>query len=724
MRPFARTRRRDRSSVIAGLAAAVAALAVVGTSTGSGSAPRPPAPPSGPALEALAQPPVRTSIATERFYFVMPDRYANGDPSNDRGGLSGSRDTTGLDPASEGWFHGGDYAGLTGGCTDPQQGLARLRDLGFTAVWVTPPFGQKPVQGSSAAYHGYWIRDFTSVDPHLGTEAEFAAFVDCAHRLGLKVFLDVVVNHTADVVQLAGGPRFVDPSQRPYRNCRGKKFNPALYVTKRFPCMSARRMPRVATIPADERDAKRPAWLNDVTKYHDRGDIDFSSCSDICFEQGDFFGLDDLFTENPSVMGGLAEVYAAWIRRYRIDGFRIDTARHVNRAFFRLWVPRILAAARAAGVPSFELFGEVPLRDEGELSRFVRERGLPNVLDFPFQDAAAGLAAGSTAAQALAFRLGSDDYFRPSPGVAPTPPTFLGNHDMGRAALMIQQRSQAGGELLLRRVLLGYGLLYLLRGAPVVYYGDEFGILGRGGDQQARQDLFPTRVEEWKTQERVGSPPIGDGSSFDVEDHPIETHLQELATLRAAHPALATGATIVRRAQGSVLVVSRIDASGRREYLAAFNSGESPVSVTVPTATPSSTWTTLLGAGAGPQSGADGAVSIDLPATGAVLFRADAEVPVGDPSRPVLRTVRDDVAPPLWRLTATVPGRSPVSVSFAAKRKSGGWRLLGVDDSPPYRAFLDPRRYPKKSRVGLVAIVRGLDGRTAVGRVSTLVPRR
>ena len=90
----------------------------------------------------------------------------------------------------------------------------------------------------------------------------------------------------------------------------------------------------------------------------------------------------------------------------------------------------------------------------------------------------------------------------------------------------------------------------------------------------------------------------------------------------------------------------------------------------------------------------------------------------------MLRTVRDDVAPPLWRLTATVPGRSPVSVSFAAKRKSGGWRLLGVDDSPPYRAFLDPRRYPKKARVGLVAIVRGLDGRTAVGRVSTLVPRR
>jgi glycosidase len=707
---------------VSALAAVAAGLVIAGA--GPAAAPKPPAPPTGAALAALAQPPVRTSIASQRFYFVMADRYANGDTSNDRGGLTGSRDTTGYDPTDEGWYHGGDFVGLTGNCTDTTHGLARLKSLGFTAIWVTPPFGQKTVQGSTAAYHGYWIRDFTSVDPHLGTDAQLGAFVECAHRLGMKVFLDVVVNHTADVVQLAGGGSFVSPSQRPYRNCKGKKFSPAAYVNKAFPCMRANRMPRPPTIPEDERNAKKPAWLNDVTKYHDRGDIDFSSCNDVCYEQGDFFGLDDLFTEQRAVMSGLAAVYGDWIRRYRIDGFRIDTARHVNRAFFGLWVPRILAAARAAGVPDFELFGEVPLTDDGELSRFVRDRGLPNVLDFPFQDAADGFAAGSTGAQALGFRLTNDDYYRPSPGVAPTPPTFLGNHDMGRAAMIIGQRSNSGGDELLRRVLLGYDLLYLLRGAPVVYYGDEVGMIGRGGDQQARQDMFPTQVEEWKTQDRVGGPPIGNGSSFDVVDHPIEQQLRALGALRDAHPALSTGATIVRRAQGGVLVVSRIDAAARREYVAAFNSGTSAASVSVRVSTPSSAWTALLGTTGVPRSGDDGSLTVEVPATGAVLLRADSDLPIGDPPRPTLRTARDDVAPPLWRLTATVPGSAAVTVAFAVKGKKGVWQRLGTDDSPPYRAFLDPRRFARKARVGLVAIVRGLDGRIAVSKVKTLVPRR
>jgi hypothetical protein len=248
-------------------------------------------------------------------------------------------------------------------------------------------------------------------------------------------------------------------------------------------------------------------------------------------------------------------------------------------------------------------------------------------------------------------------------------------------------------------------------------------MIGRGGDQQARQDMFPTSVEEWKTQERIASPPIGSGSSFDILDHPIEQQLRALGALRDAHPALSTGATIVRRAQGSQLVVSRVDASARREYVAAFNSADSPADVTVTVSTPSGSWTPLLGTGDRPTS-SGGSLSFRIPAFGAVLLRADSDLPVGDPPRPTFKTARDDVAAPLWRLTATVPGTVPVSVSFAVKGKKGGWKLLGADDSPPYRAFLDPRSFPRKARVGLVAIVRGLDGRTAVSRVSTLVPRR
>ena len=491
----------------------------------------------------------------------MPDRYANGDPGNDTGGRGGTRPTTGYDPSGSGWFHGGDLKGLTGTCTDPVHGLRRLKDLGFTSIWVTPPVGQQVSSGDSAGYHGYWGLDFLHVDPHLGTDADFGAFVACAHSLGLKVIMDVVVNHTGDTVRLPGGSTYSDV---PYRNCRGRTFDPARYVTAaHFPCLRARDMPRVPFYLPGEAHLKSPAWLNDPLNYHDRGDIDFGSCSQTCFEQGDFFGLDDLFTEKPAVMKGLAAIYGGWIARYKLDGFRVDTARHVNAAFFRLWVPRIRAAAKAAGVPDFQIFGEVPLNDAIDLAPYVRTRGVPNVLDFPLQDAATSFVAADSSAKAVANRLADDDYFRLADGVDPSPATFLGNHDMGRAAFQIRSRMQPDDGALLQRTLLGYDLLYLLRGAPVVYYGDEVGMIGSGGDKAAREDMFPTQVADWRTEPRLGSPPIGTGSSFDVHDNPIELRLRELAAVREAHPALATGPTIVRSASGRLLVVSRIDTGSR-----------------------------------------------------------------------------------------------------------------------------------------------------------------
>ena len=141
------------------------------------------APPTGAALDALSKPPTYSRFASQRIYFVMPDRYANGDPSNDRGGMTGSRSVTGFDPSDPGWYHGGDLKGLTGGCTDPgtvsaDQGPRLHRDLGDA--------GRRPAgrAGRSAAYHGYWGVDFTDVDRHLGSAEDFKAFTDCAHRLG------------------------------------------------------------------------------------------------------------------------------------------------------------------------------------------------------------------------------------------------------------------------------------------------------------------------------------------------------------------------------------------------------------------------------------------------------------------------------------------------------------------------------------------------------------
>ncbi|HEY9326078.1 MAG TPA: hypothetical protein VIS26_05865, partial [Candidatus Limnocylindria bacterium] len=102
------------------LAAIIVGLLLVGS--GSASQRATPKPPTGAALQALAQPPTYSAFASQRIYFVMPDRYANGDPSNDRGGRTGPRTVTGFDPADTGWYHGGDLKGLTGTCTDARTG--------------------------------------------------------------------------------------------------------------------------------------------------------------------------------------------------------------------------------------------------------------------------------------------------------------------------------------------------------------------------------------------------------------------------------------------------------------------------------------------------------------------------------------------------------------------------------------------------------------------------
>ena len=140
---------------------------------------------------------LRSALTRERFYFVMADRFANGSTANDRGGLTGGPLKTGFDPTHKGFYHGGDLKGIT-------EKLDYIKGMGTTAIWLTPSFKNKPVQGGpgqeSAGYHGYWITDFTQIDPHLGTNDDMKALIKAAHRKGMKVFFDIITNHTADVI--------------------------------------------------------------------------------------------------------------------------------------------------------------------------------------------------------------------------------------------------------------------------------------------------------------------------------------------------------------------------------------------------------------------------------------------------------------------------------------------------------------------------------------------
>lgn len=679
MRP--RVRRFVSRTLVAGVLLAVAACAAENAGDDESAT-----------LESLAVPIVYSDFASRMIYFVMTDRYANGDPSNDTGFLSGQRKVTGFDPTDVGFFHGGDLKGLTGGCTDPKTGLKRLSDLGFNGIWVTPLVVQRTVQGDSAAYHGYWGVDFTTLDPRFGTEADLKEFVECAHSLDMKVYLDVVVNHTGDVILLVGGSGFVEEPEPPYE---------------------------AFVLPA-ETTLKKPEWMNDTTNYHNRGDINWGGCSQACIEQGDFSGLDDLYTEKPQVVDGLAEVFGSWITRFKFDGFRIDTARHVDRNFYQRWVPQILATAKDAGIDDFEIFGETWITEPIEQSTYQRDWGIPNQLDFPLYDAVARYAGGLVGAGPVMLRLDDDDYSRTADGRAPTPGTFIGNHDIGRTAMVIKGQSGAEGDELLKRVNLGHSLLYLLRGAPIIYYGDEYGIIGTGGDKEARHDLFATQVSAWQTQERVGSKPIGSGSSFDVVDHPVGRHLRELAVLRRNVPVLWSGATLPRVRDSGAMAISRFDMSSQIEYLTLFNNSLDDVTLDVPTSSPNAKFNRVWGETQDARASATGNVSVTIPPLSASVLRADSKFAL-EKLAPNVSVGEDDFSE-LWLISAETSS-SPQEVSFLIDDGSG-WRRLSVDDSAPYRGFVSREVLADGASVRVAAVSRFADGTLSRSTVISFVNSR
>jgi hypothetical protein len=226
--------------------------------------------------------------------------------------------------------------------------------------------------------------------------------------------------------------------------------------------------------------------------------------------------------------------------------------------------------------------------------------------------------------------------------------------------------------------------------------------------------MFPTQVPDWQTQDRVGSAPIGKGSSFDVHD-PLEDTLTALGGVRDAQPSLGNAWSVVRYAKGGVLVVSRIDPLTKQEYVAAFNNTRAAAGVAVTTATPSAGWKALYGTTGGiapPRTDASARLSLVVPALGAVLLKADATVPVSTPAKPKL-VVKGDGLTSMWAASATVAGRQPVSVAFVVRRASGADQRLDIDTSPPFRGFLDPSKFKRNERVRVIATARSLDGRTA-----------
>jgi glycosidase len=615
----------------------------------------------------------KVGLSQDLIYFVMPDRYKDGDTKNN--------DNGGFNKSLTAFYHGGDLKGLTGTCEAGDDGLARIKSLGFTAVWLTPVVTQQEAIGSGAGYHGYWGVDFLNVDPHLGTNDDMLEFSKCAKKLGLKVILDIVTNHTGDIIKYRGNEAY---------------------------------------IPAESKNLKNPAWLNDISNYHNVGDVGRCWGVGNCTKLGDFYGLDDLATEKPVVYKGWADVYGKWITKYGISGFRVDTARHLDDNFFKNWSPLIKETAKKSGIKDFTVFGEVFDYSTLNLMTYVRQNKIETVLDFPFQAKATEYAAGYSNAPVMTALFENDDYYTSAQSSASNLVTFLGNHDIGRAGYIIASKRIQPAEQLLPRTNLANALMYFSRGIPVIYYGDEVGMTGSnsGKDQFARQDMFSTDIELWRNEPRIGGSPIGNGDAFTTTSQsPVANYLIKLAEIRRDNPALANGPMLERYSKYALYIISKKDIVENREYLVAFNNSDTDEIVEVSTATAGAEWTQILGTTDVRVN--QNKVSFTVPALSTIVLKANITINQFATKHTKLSTSVDDLTG-FYKVKAGISSKDFLSVEFFA-RKAGStrWVSQGVDTGAPYSIFIDPLDFPKK-KIQLKATARNSKGESFVLPITNL----
>jgi pullulanase-type alpha-1,6-glucosidase len=682
--------------------------------------------PPPPEDAALLRTPVTDPNQDEVFYFVLPDRFANGSTANDRGGDTG--DTTadilrhGFKPDDKGYYNGGDLVGL-------KDKLPYLKQLGITAIWMTPVLKNKAVQGdgitingSSAGYHGYWILDFSQIDPHLGTNQDLKDLIAAAKGEGIKIFFDIITNHTADVIDYESkNYDYISRGEFSYRDAGGNRFDDREFANDPdFPALNRYSFPKrpVFRTPTDSA-VKVPAWLNDPTMYHNRGDTNFDGSEKDFY--GDFFGLDDLFTERPQVVDGMTEIYKDLITEFKIDGFRVDTVKHVNVEFWQEFVPEVKAHAAAQGVPEFFIFGEVFSGDPSFTSYYTDEGRFPAVLDFGFQGAAGNFAVGSAATNQLKGFFEGDDYYTSPTNNAYNLPTFLGNHDIGRIGSRMQTvTADLSDDERVARMTLAHALMFTARGIPIVYYGDEQGFTGPGGDKDARQTMFASQVTQYATESRIGG---GSGASDSFNQaHPLYVAIAELAALRKAHPALQKGAQIQRFGsdQAGIFAFSRIDRSEKVEYVVAFNNSETSKSATIRTFRPNTTFEVIYSTADGlvneVASGA-GDISIDLPGLSAVVYKqlsgspavGLAQAPLG-PITVFTEPISGTSVAGLLEVEASLAAPAFAEVSFAVSVNGGAYQPLGTDTNAPYRIFYDTAGLPNGTRLSFKAVSTDLLG--------------
>lgn len=497
-------------------------------------------------------------VRDDVFYFVLPDRFNNANPSNDNGSDTLKISNGGLDITSKWAFHGGDMQGI-------EAKLDYLQNLGVTAIWMTPILRNQATQLTGFAHHGYWILDFTQIDPHFGSNDDLRSLISAAHARGMKIFFDIITNHTADIIRFEECHNPDGTWREGLTGCEYKSTEQLAAGDTYTPF-----------IPKGLETVKTPAWLNDPKYYHNQGDSFWQGESAL---NGDFVGLDDLKTSHPDVVNGMIDIYKNIITEFKPDGFRIDTVKHVDLSFWESFSPAIMGHAASLGIEHFHIFGEVYDGNPAVLSRYTTLGKMPSVLDFGIQYATADLFYKDYDKQSVTRLFNNDDYYNDADSDPTVLMNFLGNHDMGRAGMFLKQaQPNASDDELVQRNLLSHAFMYLSRGIPVIYYGDEQGFTGDGGDVDARENMFASQVESYNDNDLIGSNATTAIDNFD-QTHPLYIGLAELAKLRQSHSTLRYGKQQIRyvgdrstsKEARKVVAFSRFEPNSPTEYIAIFN---------------------------------------------------------------------------------------------------------------------------------------------------------
>lgn len=467
----------------------------------------------------------RTDLAThvsdwrnEIIYQVLVDRFANGDHANDFNVV----------PDAPARYHGGDWKGL-------EDRLDYIEALGVTTLWISPVVKNVETDADVDGYHGYWAQDLTKPNPHFGDIGSLRRMIRKAHDRDIKVVLDIVTNHLGQLffydINLNGKPD-IQIAESGRRKKPDNTLIPVTHLTEYDPDYESNGVQAFTSLgpagpapiifvsdPAANKLPAFPAIFQEPRAYHRRGRIyDYDSSERRCiadetkacstcattdeekkancfdfFEQtrfGDFpGGLKDVATELPEVRAAMVDAYSRWVEETDLDGFRIDTLKHVEHGFWQTFGPAVRTRLAAQGKKNFFMFGESFDGDDARNGSYTRNQEVDSVFYFAqkyqvFDDLFKNHKA-TTKLRELWDQKTTNYATEPlenSVGVAPSKLIvgFLDNHDVARFLF------EKPDTEVLRSALF---LLLTADGIPCIYYGTEQEFKG-GNDPANREDLW------------------------------------------------------------------------------------------------------------------------------------------------------------------------------------------------------------------------------------------